>query len=151
MNIFERIIEEHETQRDLMEQITKTSGDTAERRNLFNTFVEEFTSHAAAEEHAFYAPMLEVTATTDQSRHSVAEHHEAMKLIEELQNTEMSSPQWLVTFNKLAEENEHHMKEEEEDVFSSVRQAISSDDIDAMLATFEERKKEELNRSDAPA
>jgi iron-sulfur cluster repair protein YtfE (RIC family) len=144
-NIFSRIETDHQVQRNLMEKLLNTSGDTVERQQLFSNFVAEFRAHAAAEEHAFYAPMLELPETTGQSRHSVAEHHEAMELIEQLQKTDMSSPAWIATFKKLADENEHHMQEEEQDVFNSVRQEMSATAIDGMLETFEKRKKEELN------
>jgi len=145
MNIFDRIKKDHGTQRELMRRILSTSGDSAERRNSFSAFVREYASHAAAEEQAFYAPMLEVVATTDQSRHSVAEHHEAMELIEELEKTDMSSAHWLATFKKLADENEHHMQEEEADVFEIVKKELSDEDIKKMLATFDARKALELD------
>lgn len=144
MDIFDRITDDHVTQRTLMNSILDTEGDSDERRTLFRQFTKEFLSHAAAEEHAFYSPMLEVPATTDQSRHSVAEHSEAIELIEELKNTDMSSPAWLATFKKLVHDNEHHMQEEEEDVFASVKKGLSDSDIKKMLSTFDDRKAQEL-------
>ena len=127
-----------------MKKISDTSGDTEQRRALFDQFAIEFLSHAAAEEHAFYAPMLKVSETIEQSRHSVAEHHEAIELIEKLQQTDMSSPGWLPTFKKLADENEHHMQEEEKDVFAIVKQEMSQGTIDSMLDTFDDRKSAEV-------
>ena len=144
MDIFERIENEHKVQRDLMKKLLDTSGDSDERKELFAQFVTEFLSHAAAEEHAFYAPMLKLPETTEQSRHSVAEHQEAVTLIEELEKTDMSSPGWLVTFKKLAHDNEHHMKEEEKDVFNVVKEEMTESTIDSMLPTFDDRKAEEL-------
>jgi len=144
MDIFDRIVEDHVMQRTLMNTILKTVGDSDERRVLFEKFTHEFLSHAAAEEHAFYSPMLKVPATTDQSRHSVAEHSEAIELIEELKNTDMSSSAWLLTFKKLVHDNEHHMEEEEEDVFASVKKDLSDSDIEQMLPTFDDRKAQEL-------
>jgi len=88
--------------------------------------------------------MLKVAETTEQSRHSVAEHQEAIELIEELKKTDMSSSAWLTTFKKLSHDNEHHMEEEEKEVFSAVKTAMSEGSIDAMLETFDERKAEEI-------
>lgn len=144
-SIFSRIISDHTVQRELMEKLLDTSGDTEERDQLFHKFVHEFKAHAAAEEHAFYAPMLEQPETTEQSRHSVAEHHEAMELIAQLEKTDLSSPSWIATFKKLADENEHHMQEEEQEVFNIVRKKMSAAEIDGMLATFDKRKAEELD------
>lgn len=147
MTIFERIKADHETQRNLMQTLLDTSGDSDERQAAFAEFCREFESHAAAEEEAFYAPMMESADTTDQSRHSVAEHQSAMELLETLQNTDMSSPAWIASFKKLADENEHHMQEEEEDVFPLVRKHMSSDEIDGMLPAFDSRKRDELASS----
>ena len=144
MNIFDVIEKEHDTQRRLMKKLLDTSGKSDERRELFIEFCREFRSHAAAEEHAFYAPMMESTETTDQSRHSVAEHHDALELLEKLENTDMSSSGWLTMFKKLVEDNEHHMEEEENDVFTAVKKEMSKEEIESMRRTFEERKRQEL-------
>jgi hypothetical protein len=143
--IFDRIKQDHETQRMLMKKLQDTQGDSDERRSLFEQFVTEYKAHAAAEEHAFYAPMLKEEDTTDQSRHSIAEHHEAMELVEELEKTDMSSPEWLKTFKKLVHENEHHMEEEENDVFPLAKESIDDTVLSGMLAEFNARKEDEVS------
>ena len=143
MNIFTRIEKDHEAQRGLMERIIATEGSSKEREELFAEFCVEFLAHAAAEEHAFYAEMLKHEETTNQSRHSVAEHSSAIELIEKLKKTDMSSAAWLVTFKALAHENEHHMKEEEDDVFPLVKKELNDATIEKMLAVFNERKEQE--------
>ena len=52
-----------------------------------------------------------------------------MELIEELGSTDMSSAAWLVTFKKLAHENEHHVKEEDE-VFPIVKKSLDDATIE---------------------
>ena len=144
MNVFKAIEEDHETQRSLMDKIISTEGSSEARKQLFSDFCAEFTAHAAAEEHAFYAEMLKHENTTDQSRHSIAEHSTAVELIEELNKTDMSSAGWLVTFKKLAHENEHHMKEEEDEVFPLVQKSLDDATIRKMLPIFISRKEQEL-------
>ncbi|WP_430877982.1 hemerythrin domain-containing protein [Granulosicoccus sp. 3-233] len=144
MNILERIKSDHETQRDLMRRIEDTEGDSEKRRELYQQFKAEFEAHAAAEEHAFYAPLMKHSESTDQSRHSVAEHHEAMELIEKLDETDMSSPEWLKTFKKLVHDNDHHMEEEEDDVFALARQTLGESKLAELLEVFDDRKSEEM-------
>ncbi|NND92138.1 MAG: hemerythrin domain-containing protein [Granulosicoccus sp.] len=143
MDIFKRIEQDHEKQRRLMAELLDTEGDSERRRELFEEFCEEFEAHAAAEEHAFYAEMMKVEDTTEQSRHSVAEHQSAMELVEKLRDTDMSSSAWLTTFKTLADENEHHMKEEEDEVFPLVKDTIPAEVRKRMLTEFNERKSEE--------
>ncbi len=144
MDIFDRIVEDHTKQRELMDEILKTSGDSLTRKLLFDEFCKEFKAHAAAEEHAFYAPMLEEQETTDQSRHSVAEHDSALNLIKKLDETPLSSPAWIGYFQALAEENEHHMVEEEEAVFPLVKDTMNASALIGMLEVFDTRKNAEI-------
>lgn len=145
MNILERIKADHDTQRTLMEKISDTEGSSDERRNLYAKFKAEFQAHAAAEEHAFYAPLMKHTESTDQSRHSVAEHHEAMELIEKLEETDMSSPEWLKTFKQLAHDNDHHMEEEENEVFKLAEETLGDSRLSELLGVFDDRKSEEMH------
>lgn len=144
VNILNRIKADHEVQRRLMDRILETEGDSASRRDLFSQFSAEYKAHAAAEEDAFYAALMHEPESTDQSRHSVAEHHEAMELLEELENKDMSSPGWLMTFKKLVEENSHHMEEEEDDVFPLAESALGDARLKELLNDFDERKSTEL-------
>ena len=52
--IFEALRESHEIQRDLAEKLLQTSGDTAERRELFKQLKNELFAHEAAEDRYFY-------------------------------------------------------------------------------------------------
>ncbi len=54
MNIFEALRESHVIQRNLAERLLQTSGDTPERRELFDLIKNEFFPHAVAETFYFY-------------------------------------------------------------------------------------------------
>ena len=64
--------------------------------------------------------------------------------MEELNDTDMSSPAWLATFKKLKERYEHHMEEEEEDVFPVAKKIVGKDGNEKMGAAFEKRKDDEI-------
>ena len=140
MDIYQRLIVDHEKQRDLMEKIMQTHGDSEERRKLFAEFKLEADSHANAEEQTFYAALIDNHDTQEQTRHSVAEHKETCDLIDELDEMDMSSPGWIQKFEKLKEELTHHVDEEEEDVFPMAKKVIGKSEADKMAKEFEERK-----------
>ena len=145
MDILARIERDHETQRTLMAAIEKTEGDTTERRETFKTFAAEFRAHAAAEEHAYYAELMKVQESTDQSRHSVQEHAEALEILETLEQLDMSAPEWLKKFKTLSHDNEHHMNEEEDEVFPLSKKALGQKELDRLGGVFDERKNAELD------
>ncbi|SHJ11213.1 hemerythrin domain-containing protein [Aquimarina spongiae] len=117
MNIFEALREDHTLQRNLLKELIETSGDSSERVQIFKKIKKELSVHADAEERHFYVPLITSDRTQEKARHGIAEHHEIDELIEELENTEYSSSAWLKIAKQLKEKVEHHLDEEEHEVF----------------------------------
>jgi len=143
MDIYERIEADHDLQRELANKLVETQGDGPERRQLWERLRPEVEAHAAAEEQTFYAELIQAPSAQEQARHSISEHKEAADLIEELESTDMASGAWLTKFKKLKEELEHHMDEEENDVFALAREAIDDARADELATEFDERKQSE--------
>ncbi|MDC6351148.1 hemerythrin domain-containing protein [Zeaxanthinibacter sp. PT1] len=137
MNIFEALREDHDVQRDLVKRLIETSGDQDARDQLFIALRSELESHAEAEERHFYVPLIESDLTQEKARHSIAEHHEIDELIEELENTEYSSPGWLVTAKKLQEKVEHHLSEEEHEVFQMAGKVLTSKQKEDLAKSYQ--------------
>lgn len=123
--IFEALRDDHDGQRRLIDLLTETAGDSDGRRELFDRLRTELVAHAAAEERYFYVPLMEHDLTQESARHSVAEHKELDDFIDELEGTDMSSPQWLPIAKKLADRLLHHLDEEEREVFPVAGKALS--------------------------
>ena len=117
MNIFEALRESHDRQRTYADALIQTSGDTPERVEAYKQLKSELQAHETAEERHFYIPLMEFDNGVDLSRHAISEHHEMDEMMEELDETEMSSPAWLVAAKKLAEKVNHHREEEEQKFF----------------------------------
>ena len=100
-------------------------------------------SHAAAEEQALYSTMMRKPATTDETRHSVAEHHELDELMNDIAATDMSSPGWLTKFKRLKHDYLHHIDEEEDDHFPDFADHLTQADEEHMRSVFDRRKKAE--------
>jgi hemerythrin-like domain-containing protein len=83
----------------------------------------------------------------EKSRHSVSEHKEAADILEELEEMEFSSPGWLARFRSLRQALEHHMDEEEDEVFALAKKLIPADEAKEIGADFEARKVEEMEEA----
>ena len=134
--IFEAIREDHQTQRTLVDLLTKTEGDSEGRQELFAKLTKQLSSHAAAEERYFYVPLMEHDLTQEHARHSVAEHKELDDFVEQLEKYDMSSSQWLITARELAERLVHHLDEEEVEIFPVAGKALSEDDKLALAKEY---------------
>lgn len=117
MNIFEALRTSHDTQRTLSDHLIATEGASAERATIFRELTLELAAHAAAEERFFYVPLIAHDMTQEPSRHGIAEHHEMDELVEQLQETDMSSPGWLATAKQLHHKIHHHLEDEEQGIF----------------------------------
>ena len=62
----------------------------------------------------------------DITRHALSEHHEMDELVEQLEQTDMSSPSWLATAKQLSEKVHHHLKEEEHKFFSKLEKFLKT-------------------------
>ena len=144
MDIFKRIEEDHGKHRGLLGGVSETTGDSSERRRLFEELKTEVEAHAAAEEQTFYAELISHADGQEKARHSISEHKTASDLIEELSQTDMSSGGWLLKFKSLREDLEHHMAEEEKEVFAKAKKLISDKRANELTEEFDRRKKAEM-------
>lgn len=146
--IYDEIKKDHDRHREILRKLADTSGDSDERRKLWREFYCTVKSHAAAEEETFYASLIVETWGQDKARHSVAEHKELDDIMDELQETDMASPGWLTRFKTLRHDYEHHIEEEEDEVFERARRVVDDATAKELGPKFLERKKKEMQLVD---
>lgn len=144
--LFEALRHDHDAHRKLMSALANTSGASEERSSLYETLKKELTSHAAAEERCLYAHMMQDPMSTPKARHSVAEHQDIDKYLAELDALDMSDPQWLKTFKDLRHRVEHHMEEEEQEVFQVAGKVIAPARKTSLAERFIDEKQREMER-----
>lgn len=145
MNIFEALRESHDRQRTYADALIQTSGDTPERVEAYKQLKSELQAHETAEERHFYIPLMEFDNGVDLSRHAISEHHEMDEMMEELDETEMSSPAWLATAKKLAEKVNHHLKEEEQKFFQMAGKLLDDKQKETLAGQYEKEYKAQLS------
>lgn len=138
MNIFEALRESHDRQRQYVDAVLLTSGDTPERKTAYKQLKEELYAHETAEERSFYIPLMAFDNGVDLSRHAIAEHHEMDELLEKLDATEMSSSAWLTTARALGEKVLHHLEEEEQKFFQMAGKLLSDNQKQNLAKKYNE-------------
>ncbi len=147
-DIFKRLKDDHDRHRELLDKLEDTHGESDERKALFESLTTELKSHAAAEEQALYSTMMRKPDTTDETRHSVAEHHEIDKALDDIAATDMSTAAWLTKFRQLKHDYLHHIEEEEEDHFPDFAKHLTELDERHMEKVFERRKAVEQDEAE---
>ena len=146
-DIFRALVQDHDRQRDLIDRLGQTTGDSAEREALFTELTKEIKGHAAAEEQALWSTILRKPPTTEDARHAVAEHKEIDDLFNQLAATDMATGGWLNRFHKLAHEYLHHIEEEEDELFPASAKVLTDEDRAWMASVFERRKAVETDKA----
>ena len=143
-DIFAELRFDHDRHRSLMEQIAATSGDSPERRSLFEELLDDSEAHASAEERVFYNRLIADPTTRHKSVHSIEEHQKLRDELAELRAMDMGSSGWLNKFRTVRHAFEHHMEEEEHGVFQMAGKVLTETDKRELVQAFRSAKREEL-------
>ena len=138
---------DHDRHRDLLQRIDAASGD--ERAELFEEFRVEVSAHAAAEEEALYATMLANPDLRDEARHSVSEHKEIDDYLGEIAKLDPTSNEWNQRFAEMRHRYEHHIDEEEEEMFPAAEKELSDARKKDLIKIFEKEKPKEKAKAAA--
>ena len=145
--IFSTLQKEHGEVAALMKRVQATgSDDVDDRRSLFAKIRTELLAHAHAEQETFYDRLAERPETVDLVTEAKREHEELEAILDELSDLDVSSEQFDDRFEELVSETEHHVAEEENELFPKAKDALTSEEISQLDDAFKARKSVELER-----
>ncbi|MGE5545818.1 MAG: hemerythrin domain-containing protein [Solirubrobacterales bacterium] len=144
MNVLDLLHDDHETVNRLFSDILSTSSaDQSRRRQLFGALKEALIKHAHAEEKVFYPPLHEKRQAHDLIEEGIHEHHSMEDLLHKAETVPMDSDDWLDRVQSLKECVEHHVHEEESEVFPKARQLMDGQELDRLGDQIERAKAQE--------
>lgn len=139
---------DHDRHRDLLKRLAATSGEGDERGRLFAELRTEIGAHAAAEEESLYATMLATPDLREDAVHAVSEHKEISDYLGELAEIDIASSAWMAKFGEMRHRYEHHIDEEEDEMFATAASDLTDRQEELLAEVFERRKPEELVRAE---
>jgi hemerythrin-like domain-containing protein len=135
--------EDHQRVKDLFAQYEGTSNAEAKWTVAEEVFV-ELETHAQLEENIFYPSVNEETEEGPELvKESLHEHAMVKQLIQELRQMGPQNRAFDAKFHELIRNVEHHVAEEEADMFPLAAEELA-EDLDEMSAEMQELKKEIL-------
>jgi hypothetical protein len=143
MNAFQLLKEDHQKVSGIFQHLEPTT-ERAEktRTELFAKLKEELDIHARIEESIFYPAIKSAAETREIVMEGFEEHHVVKMLLKELESMPVDTEQWTAKLKVLQENVEHHVEEEEGEMFQSARQVLSEDEINQLGAQMEELKQQ---------
>ena len=141
MNAFTLLKQDHEKMAGIMEKIDGTTERaTKGREELFTQLKNELDIHARIEEEILYPTLEEYEETRDISLEAYEEHALVKQLLEELAAAPKDDERWTAKFTVLKENVEHHVEEEEGEMFKKARKVLSEDEIENLGDRLQEAK-----------
>lgn len=141
MDIYELLKKDHETVASLFDKLEETAEDEAdERERLFAEIDRELTIHAEIEESIFYPALKNAEKTHDEVMEAIEEHQIVKQLMAEMQDLGTEDDQWEAKLTVLREIVEHHVEEEENEMFPKAKKVLDDDEAEALAERVEEEK-----------
>jgi iron-sulfur cluster repair protein YtfE (RIC family) len=143
MNAFELLKNDHEKVSAIFENVEATSAsDAALRQSMFAQLKTELEIHAHIEETIFYPALREASEAREIVIEALEEHQEVKDLLAELDGMPVDTDEWSERMEELREGVEHHVAEEEGEMFDKAREVLSQQ----QLADLGQRMAAEKNR-----
>ena len=115
--------------------------DVEEVNQLAAKILEELTVHTTIEEEIFYPAVHEISdKLADAVDEGVEEHHVVKILLEEIAGAEPGSDEWTAKMTVVIESVEHHVEEEENEMFPKVRSSTDASRRGELGELMEARK-----------
>lgn len=141
MNAFELLKKDHEKVSGIFEKLDKTTENGVKtREELFAQLKTELDIHSQIEEQMLYPALKEAKETHDITLEAIEEHNVVKQLLAELEELPKNDETWGAKLTVLKENVEHHVEEEEEEMFKDARKVLSSDELEELGARMQEAK-----------
>ena len=145
MNAFALLKADHKKVADILEKLDSTTERGVKtREELFTQLKIELDAHARIEETIFYPALEEAKETRDITLEAFEEHRLVKQLLSELEKMSKDQEEWTAKFTVLKENVEHHVEDEEGEMFPKARKVLSEEQAETLGTRLEEAKKEQM-------
>lgn len=140
------LMADHAKVKKLFKEFEKLSKkkDEGGKEELAEQICKELTIHAQLEEEIFYPAVREAIDDDNLMNEAAVEHASAKDLIAQIQSMDVSNPMYDATVTVLGEYVNHHIEEEENEIFPKAEKAkIDMEEIGSEIAERKEALTEE--------
>jgi hemerythrin superfamily protein len=140
MDAIEFLTKQHRMVDGLFLQIEKTD-DPDIKEQLFTQLADALAIHAKLEEMHFY-PAAKSADTEDSLKEAVEEHLAVKRILADMLDLDADDDEFDAKCTVLKEQVQHHVKEEEDELFPQAREHIGKEKLAALAKTMQELQAE---------
>ena len=143
MDALKMLEDDHKTVKKILDDLESTTERGVKTRDeLFTRFKKEMQVHEAIEEEILYPALKEHEKAKDIALEGYEEHHVVDQIMTELDGLSYDDETWGAKLKVMKENIEHHIEEEEGEMFEKARQIFSKEELEKMGERMEARKKQ---------
>jgi hemerythrin superfamily protein len=139
---------DHELVKDLMNRMAEED-DPDQLSSMFDQLVDELSVHERIEEEIFYPALQKLPKAKEDVLESFEEHHLVDEIVKEME-VETDGDRWKAKFTVMKENVEHHIKDEEDELFPKAEKLLGDTVLGALgaeMADLKAAEKEALEES----
>ena len=130
---------DHDEVKDLFSKFEKAK-DSSKQLELAQQVCLELTIHAQIEEQSFYPEIKRLPEMEDMVMESLEEHRQVKEMVAKIKGLSAGDDHLEPDMKVLNEDVEHHVQEEEKDMFPQVKKGLGKDRLDRMGQTLMQQK-----------
>jgi hemerythrin-like domain-containing protein len=138
MDAFNLLKADHRKVAELFDQLESARG--ANKLSVFRQIKTELELHTHIEEKIFYPALEEPEETHELTLEAYEEHDVVKKLLQELGRARTANEEWEAKAKVLRENVEHHVEEEENELFEKAEAALGEEEIEELGEQMEAEK-----------
>jgi hemerythrin-like domain-containing protein len=143
MDAISLLEEDHRKMKKLLSALESTTERGVKtREELFATVEDELTVHETIEEEIFYPALKEHPKTKEIALEAYEEHHVVDMVMAEIEDVPYDDETWGAKFKVMKENIEHHIEEEENEMFKQARQVFEEDELESLGEQMRLRKEQ---------
>ncbi|MDQ3322764.1 MAG: hemerythrin domain-containing protein [Acidobacteriota bacterium] len=139
MNAIELLKSDHDKVEELFKQVEATE-DENKKHGLFTQIKAELETHTHIEETIFYPAIMVNKEIKDIVLEGLEEHKQAKTLLRDIPNLSDGSEKFDAKLKVLMEDVEHHVEEEESEMFPLVKKAFDKEQLEKLGEQLQSEK-----------
>ncbi len=148
MDALKLLKQDHDEVKKMLSDLESTTERAEKTRTEgLATLKSELEVHEAIEEEIFYPALKEHLKTKDLALEGYEEHHVVDMVMAEIEGVEPSDETWMAKFTVMKENLEHHIEEEEGEMFPQAEKVFDDDELGELGDRVRARKDELKARS----
>jgi hemerythrin-like domain-containing protein len=143
MDAISLLKDDHRKMKKLLSELESTTERGVKtRQELFTKMKDELTIHEAIEEEIFYPALKEHPKAKEIVLEAYEEHHVVDMVMAEIEGVPFEDESWGAKFTVMKENIEHHIEEEENEMFTQARQVFDNTELEALGERMAARKEQ---------